>query len=85
MSAADEGFYTEAAFRARVESNLRFPQYGGLLGSVANALSEAIDGHWRVKRMRRMVAEYGLKLSAVLAYSNVTVDEIREFNSSRHV
>jgi|688.fasta_scaffold414385_3 hypothetical protein len=80
MSAADEGFYTESAFRVRVTSNLRFPQYGGLLGSVANALNEAIDGHWRIKRLRRMVAEYGLKLEPVLAYLGTTVDEIREFN-----
>jgi hypothetical protein len=76
MSASDEGFYTEDAFRARVASNLRFPQYDGLLGSVANALNEAIDGGWRIKRLRRMVAEYGLTLSAVLAYSHTTVDEI---------
>lgn len=76
MAAADCGIYTEAEFRARVASNLRFPQYDGLVGSVANALSEAIDGRWRVKRLRRIVAEYDVAFADVLAHANVTIDEI---------
>jgi hypothetical protein len=83
MSAADQGFYTEAAFRVRVQSNLRWPQYGGLLGSVANAVSEAVDGGWRVKRIRRIVAEYEVTLEAVLASQGETVAEIIQYRRDR--